>query len=272
MRTLVSALAAGAAVAWLAAGSGGAGGGKGGPFKPILPAEAYKELVGRAAKAVEEGIDRKSEDSLKRAQVEAVRVAVYTLCTKEGGGSAARQAALKAAEMVRDKKDLAKAKQLAASLPGMKTGGEAPGAAPVFTKYLEDVSELMNLYRPRAKGGEGIAPALQASEPLRKQNGIEEKVRYLGRKALKPAVMNKESKELELLGYKIATDGALTAAFAASQKDGARQWLEFAEAQRDEGTRLAEAARAKDAAGVHKAAEALERSCTQCHKKFRAGG
>jgi hypothetical protein len=276
MRTLrrgVPAGAALAALAWLAVGAGGAGGTKDSPWKPILPPEACPELVTRASNAIREGISNNKEDTLKRAQVEAVRIVAYTLSTK--GGTAAnentRQAALKLAEMIRDKKDLSRAK-VPSFTPDLKPGKGVAKELPDIPKHLGDLADLMNLYRHKAKGGEGIAEVLQTSGPLKNQNGIEEKLRYLVRKKLPANVLEKESNELALLGYKIAVDGELTGTFASSKKGDAREWLKYSEEQRDTATQLAEAAKKKDAAAVQTAAEALDKSCTQCHKKFRTGG
>jgi hypothetical protein len=271
MRTLLRCGVAGvtlAAAAWLLAGPGAAGEGK--VWDQVIPEGAYKELVKRAVKTIQDEIDRKGRKAHERAQVEAVRVAAYTLTAKGRRVqlTGAVYDALQVAKMIGDGKDLGEAKRLAKALPGATAA--ASGPFPDFAKYL-DVGDLMNLYRQKKKGGEGLAEALQSTRPLKNTNGVEDKITYLAKKQLKPAMLAKESKELALLGYELAADGSLTSALGKTQaKKGPEQWREFALAQRDAAVRLAEGAAKQDAAAVHKAAVALEASCTGCHNKFRS--
>jgi hypothetical protein len=272
MRLLLRCVPAGlalAALALLPAGPGAAGEGKGKVWEPVIPEDAYQELVQRAARTIQDEIDAQGKKAKARAQATAVRAAAYSLSAKGDKGNliAVRENALRVARMIRDSKDLGEAKRLAKALPQAKAAG--PGLVPDFPKSL-DLADLMHLYRQKQKGGEGIAEALQSTRPLKNTNGVEDKVTYLAKKALKPAVLGKESKELALLSYQLAADGSLTAAFAKEEgKERAAEWQKYALAQRDAGVRLAEAATKKDAAAVHQAATALESACTQCHDKFR---
>jgi cytochrome c556 len=272
MKTLSRGLPAGlglAALVWLA-GTGPAGEDKEAVWKPVMPESAYKELLKRAAKAMQDDLDSKDKDDVSRGQVAAVRVAAYTLSVKgeaPNPHAGVRQAALRLAQMIKDGKDLGEAKRLAKSLPNVKEAAAAK--VPDLTKYLADVGDLMNVYRPKKKGGAGLAEALQFSKPLKSQNGIEELLRYLAKKKLPAAALEKGSEELALLAYQMAADGALTATFAKDQAKGPALWRELALAQRDAAARLAEAAGKMDAAGVHKAATALDAACSQCHDKFR---
>jgi len=188
-------------------------------------------------------LNGKGQQDLANAQVEAVRVAALTLSVKGGEPghlAAARRRALLAADLIKDKKDLAKARNLAGSLA--QAQGRPEKGVPDLTKHLDDVVDLMNLYRMKSKGGEGIATALQSTGPLKKQNGIEEKVRYLVRKKLTADKLATEADDLALLGYKMAVDGALTATFAPTQKKGVRDWRDLSRAMRDSAIRLAEPA------------------------------
>jgi cytochrome c556 len=259
-----------AALAWLLSGTGGiAGDAKDDTWKPFVTEAAYKELLTRAVRAIQSNLDSKDKDDLTKAQVDAVRVAALSLSARDGNAghlAAVRQRALLAAGLIKEGKDLAKARNVIGALT--EAQGQPSKQVPDLSKLL-DFAEFMNVYRMKSKGGEGIAPALQSSGPLKKQNGIEEKLRYLVRKKLAPAKLAMESDELALLAYKMAVDGALTATFAAAQKKDQRDWREYSLAMRDMAAGLAEAAKKADPEAVQKAAVALENSCTQCHRKFR---
>ena len=272
MKTLSRGLPAGlalAALVGLLAGSGGAGEKKEQAWKRVIPEAAYKKLLASAARTIQDEIDSKKKGALERAQVAAVRAAAYSLSANGDVGNliAVREDALQVAKMIRDKKDLGEAKRMAKALPQAKAAGVQ--MVPDFTKYLDDVAELMNTYRPKAKGGDGLAEALQFSRPLKSQNGIEELVRYLAKKKPPAAPLAKGSEELALLAYKLAADGSLTAEFAKTQAKGQAEWRKYSLAQRDAAVRLAEAAAKQDAAAVHTAAVALDAACSQCHTVYR---
>jgi hypothetical protein len=255
--------------AWLLAGSIGAGQDKEKLWKPVVPDAAFQQLLHRQTKAISTALLSKDKDDHTTALVNTIRVAALALSVKGGEVNlqrGVRETSLQVAHMIKENKDLTEASKLAASLPfGRSTIARKP---PDLSRYIE-VADLMNLYQTKKKGGEGIAPALQSTGPLKKQNGIEEKVRYLAKKALKPAVLEKESAELALLGYEMAADGALTATFAPAQKKGPAEWRELSLRMRDAAVQLAEAASKKDAAAVHTAATSLDAACTRCHSRFR---
>jgi cytochrome c556 len=257
---------------WLAAGPGGAADDDKAAWKPVIPEDAYKELLKRSAKLIADNVDSKEEGNQGRAEVEAVRVAAYTLSAKGGEAderAAVRTAALKIAATVRDKGNLADAKKLAAELPKLKGIVNVTKGVPDLHKQLK-ISDLMDLYRPVKKGGEGLPPTLQTTAAMKTtQNSIEDKLRYLAGKKLRPAVLAKEADELALFSYKIAADGALTATYASDQKKEQKLWRDTAEAVRDAAARLGEAAGKKDADGIFQAATALDNACTQCHNAFR---
>jgi hypothetical protein len=276
MRMHVRTLAAGATLAaalCFVAGFGGAQGSKA-AFKTFLPAEAYKELVARSAKAIDANLASPDEDSLKRAQVHAALIAGYTLSAQAPPGDAAgvRTAALDLATIVTNKAKLNQAKKLASNLAALK--GEPGGTAKtdLLAKYPEDVDDLMNLLRTKAKGGEGIAPALQSNLRLKGAlNGIEEKIRELGKKKLKAEKVGPESEELALLGYKVAVVAELAELHPAPRKGKgtAKDWHQLAGQMRDAAVDMAGAATKKDAEGIFTAANKLNSSCNQCHSLFR---
>jgi hypothetical protein len=250
------------AAAWLLAAPGTAGDDK--VFKQFLPPDAYKELVDRAVKNIEEALAGKpSEEGIKKAQFNALMIAAYTLSADKGSGTT-REQALKVIEGIRGKKfDAAKAAAAAAL-----KGGEGKGPAPKWTTLIEELVDLMDHFRTKNKGGEGIPPALQSNIRLKGAlNGIEEKLRALSMKQLLPAGATKEAEELALLGYRAAVVGQVTYYF--TPKKNAKEWHELSLAMRDTGIALAQAAKKKDPEAIFKASNNLNSSCSQCHSAFR---
>jgi hypothetical protein len=275
MRTHVRSLAAGTALAaalCFLAGPGEAQDGKA-KFKAFLPAGAYKELVARSAKAIEANLAAPDEDKLKRAQVYAAFIAGAALSAPESPANVER-AALELAQFVTDKGKVDQAKVMAKVLPKWPEGGRRGAKAQMdaLGKYPEDISDLMDVFKTKGKGGEGIAPALQSNLRLKGAlNGIEEKIRDLAKKKLTDAKVGNEAEELALLGYKTAVFGELTDLHTPPRKGkGApKDWHELSERMRDAGVELAAAAAKKDADAIYKAASRLNTSCTECHSLFR---
>jgi hypothetical protein len=151
-----------------------------------------------------------------------------------------------------------------------KGGAPRTGKATDLTdpKTYVDLADLMEFFKTKNKGGEGIHPALQSNIRLKGAlNGIEEKLRALSMKKLTDANMTKEADELTLLGYRMAVVGELTYFYTPKQK--AKEWQDLSLDMRNAGLALAEAAKKKDAEAVLKTSNALNSSCTQCHSGFR---
>ncbi len=270
------------AAACLLASRGGAGekkgekdGGNARAWKPFLPDEAYQELLKRAADNIEEALkDRPSEEAAKRAQFNALMMAAYSKSIRGGDedkdARAVRQFALQLARWAPLKNKQSSARQLAWNLSKGKIKG-APGAKEFLNDprdYVADLGDLMEHFKPKAKGGEGIAPALQSNPRLKGAlNGIEAKLGMLAMKKLSEDKLKKEADELALLGYRAAVVGELTYLYTPKMK--AKEWQDLSLEMRDAGIALAEAAKRGDAEAVHKASESLNSSCTRCHSDFR---
>ncbi|MCI0458117.1 MAG: hypothetical protein L0Z62_14230 [Gemmataceae bacterium] len=254
----------------------GSAGDKGDVWKPFLPGDAYQELVKRAAKAIEEALEgTPSEEAVKRAQFNALMIAAYTMNAKEPGeGAALRAAALKIAKLAAQKGKAAEARKMAASVAALK--GEA-GAKGDFGKpqdYVEERHDVMEHFKTKMKGGEGLHPLLQSNIRLKgTQNGIEEKIRNLAMKKIADAALAKEADELALMAYRAAVVGALAHSYLPKPKAKGgtiAEWRELSLAMRDAAIALAEAAKKKDAEAVFKASTSLNSSCNQCHSAFRS--
>jgi hypothetical protein len=271
----VAAVALAAAVALLV--SPGSAGEEGKVWKQFLPSEAYQELVKRAAKNIEEALtkDEPSEEAIKKAQFNALAIAAYARSVKGGGKAAVatQGIALRIAQMAakKEKATLGTARQMAKVLALGAIKGEGPGGKDLLTNpkdYLPEQADLMEHFKTKAKGGDGIHPSLQSNIRLKgTQNGIEEKLRALAMKKLSDANMKKEAEELALLGYRAAVVGELT--YFYTPRKNAKEWQELSLEMRDAGIALADAAKKGDAEAVLKAGNSLNSSCNRCHSEFR---
>ncbi len=240
------------------------GGEKAAAWKPFLPAKAYEELTRRSLARLG------AADSPKQLRAEALLLAGYAMSTKSPAPGLAQQA-VQVARLAADKKNADAARALAAKLAAGK--GEGKGATEIKSWHdaIGNINDVMDLMRGKAKGGEGVATDLQYSAKLKNQNGIEALINALAAKKLSDANAAKTSKELELLGYRVATIGALTLQRgpADAKKGSAKEWNEQAVAMRDAAIELAEGARKKDGEAIHAASKRLENSCVECHSQFK---
>jgi hypothetical protein len=277
MRTHARVLVGAAALAltvWFLGGAGNAGSGKENPFKPILPKETYQELAKRAIKEIQRDINSKDEDTVKKTSGTALLLAAYTLSTNgdKAGLAKLRQAALDIAEGI-EKDKLGDAKNAAGTLanPTKPAGKEAENPGPL-SKYVEDLGKIMDPFKQKEKGGEGLPDSLYLNPKLKKLNGIEELVRELARKKPAPATLAKAKDELVPLAYRLAVVGSITHQYAPNAKQGEKDpedWRRWSINMRDAAVELAEAAKKGDVEEVNKAATRLNTSCTQCHGIFR---
>lgn len=246
-------------------------GGDQSPFKSFLPDDAYKQLVQREAKIVQDNLKADDEDKLKRARVAALMIQGYAASHVKPmqGANAHVFAAQELGKLIKGKK-LDDARKLADALATGTTGSVAE--AKLDWRGDLDLFDVMNPLKLKIKGGDGIAPELQVTLPLKgTQNGIEEKLRYVGRKKLGEPVLDKVSKELALLAYQMAVLGEITHEFPVPRKakGSAKEWQSLSIDMRDSAIELAQAAQKKDAEGVFKASTRLNSSCNQCHSSFR---
>ena len=265
-RTCWTVLALAAALGlWTAAGH--AGGDKEIVWRPFVPADAYKELSQRSVKRIGELASSADKRAVSDLQAEAAILAGYTQST-EAGDAALRGRALNVAALISANK-AGEAKKLAADFANAE-GKTKPGTVD-WRKHLEDLNTVMNLLRPKAKGGEGLPAELQYNPKLKGQNGVEDLVTALAGKKLTDANVGKVAKELPLVAYRVAVIGAITHDYGPppASKGDAKQWQKLSETMRSSAVALAEAAQKKDGTGIHDAAKRLESSCIECHRVFR---
>jgi hypothetical protein len=269
-RTIIAALAPAVLLfGWSA--SGRAGGDKAPDWKPFLTAPAFKELARRSLTRIG---TLAADDKAPLTQLRAEALVLAGCAASTGGApDVAPPAAAQALQLayLAGKGKGAEARKYATDL----AAGTAvvPTTAPKnWVTAIGDIGDLMDLFRGKAKGGEGITEDLQYNAKLKNQNGIEALINALATKKLTDANADKMAKELEILGYRVATIGALTLQRGPAEKkkeDDEKVWKEQATVMRDSAVALAEAAQKKNAAGILEASKKLENSCIECHASFK---
>jgi hypothetical protein len=251
--------------------SGEAGGAKAPAWKQFLPDKEYEELTKRALVRLRLlATDEKSEISDVRA--EALILAGYAISTEAPRAGLPQPAeAVKIADLGARKDGAEAARKLAITL-AMGKAGEKTVDVKDWRGAIGDIKDIMYPFATRAKKGEGIHADLQYNDKIKKQNGIEALINALAAKKMTETNLGKMSKELELLGYRVATIGALTLQRGPAEKKKGiedRLWDEQAVVMRDAAIELAEGARKKDGSAILEACKRLENTCVECHMNFK---
>jgi hypothetical protein len=265
---------------WLAASPGGAAD-KAGEWKTFLDEETSLALIKRSVEAIQDEVKKPKKDakairrSNKRIQVHAVLIAAYAQTAKPSSGlvAAYHKAALDLVKAVRGKNP-AQIKKVAGELEKVKPSEGDKFAATSLNLYLEERGDVMEPFRLKLKGGDGIPRELQTNQKLKGAggNGIEEKIRALaGRRKLTVAQMKKEAAELALLGNKTAVIAQLAHEWAPTKegKKDPKDWRELSVEMRDAAVELSKAAKEGSADKVFESAKKLNSTCTRCHKIFK---
>jgi hypothetical protein len=259
---------AAAGLAALLTAAGRAGDEKKPLWRPFLPSDDYQELAKRS-------VDRihalaKDDSATLALRAEALMLAGYTISAKDAAALAAvRQKAIKIATLADGKETAAEARKLAADLTTAKGDPKSVKETVDWPAAIGNINDVMVPLANKAKGGEGIPDVLQYTPKVKSQNGTEALLVGLASKALKKDVA-KMAKELEIVGYRVATIGALTRRRGPHKnKDDAKIWDEQSVIMRDAGVDLAEAAAKKNAADIFAASKRLVDSCVECHANFK---
>lgn len=240
-----------------------AGDAKSTAFKPILSADAFKELSKRSIATIERIAKSDAKDAAEKCEAEAAILIGYTLSVKNDEDVAkVRGAAVQAVERAR--KDVKTLKDFGASIA---SAPKAPAEVKNWKLHLNELQWMMENFRGKAKGGEGLHPDLQYVQKLKNLNGTEAFLGAIAGKKLSGENFEKIQKELPNFAYRVAVMGSITHEFPPA-KDAA-QWRELAAQMRDSAVAVAAAAQKKDADGMFKAAQALENTCTKCHMVFK---
>jgi hypothetical protein len=253
----------------LIAAPGQTGGDKGPTWRQFLPPDNYAEMAKRS-------LDRihtlaKNAEATEALRAEALILAGYSISAKDPTATAGlRHKAITIATLAAEKDGGDKARKLAAELAQAKGDAKAKIPSIDWPAAIGDIEDLMTLMANKAKGGEGLPADLQYTAKLKSQNGTEALLVALATKQLSVANTGKFAKELEVIGYRVATIGALTRRRGPTKKkEEAKLWDEEATEMRDLGVELAEASRKKDAPGILAASKRLVSACAECHVTFK---
>jgi hypothetical protein len=136
-------------------------------------------------------------------------------------------------------------------------------------KNLDEISDMMHLFRPRNKGGLGVG-----STPLTNpaKDGIEVMIRDLSRDV--PGGIAKQAASLQEMGYHIAAMGELANAAVAKAPVGGgkktkKAWTEMSEDMRSLGLAFAKASAGKGGQEIKTAANKVNANCNKCHSIFK---
>jgi hypothetical protein len=250
--------------------SGQAGGDKSPAWKTFLPDQAYEALTRRSLERI--GALAKSDKGLGDLRAEALILAGYTVSAKDSSDKIPmRHGAVTLATLLGQKDGADAARKLAAELAAGRPGDKGDSVKN-WPAVIGDINDVMVPLATKARKGEGIHADLQYNDKMKKQNGIEALINALAAKKLTDANLGKMSKELELLGYRVATIGALTLRRGPSEKKKGvddRLWDEQAVAMRDAAIEWAHGAGKKDGPAILEACKRLENTCVECHSKFK---
>ena len=148
------------------------------------------------------------------------------------------------------------------NLEGAKKAAAAAG------KDIEEVADLMHLYRPRNKGGMGWG-AKAGTNPA--TDGLEKKIQEFA-KGVPANIADQVENNLEAAYWIAALTEVVHAKTPAKDSGGGKTkkaWTGFTDEMRAAGNDLIKAAAAKDGKAMAKAANKINSACTNCHSKFK---
>lgn len=141
--------------------------------------------------------------------------------------------------------DMASAKKLAAAIG----------------KKAESIEDVMDLFKPKNKGGFGFGPGAT--------DGIEKKLRDLGRDGPKA----KDVPYVEEAANRIVAISLIAEGYTGNVKETAKKkrkdWEKFSQDMHDAGMALAKAGMSKAPAEIKTASTKVNNSCNACHSIFR---
>ena len=169
-----------------------------------------------------------------------------------GQGDAAQDAALKDGVL-----------KIAATL---KKGDSAAAdnQAKSLAKKVEDLADLMELFKKRDKGGIGVGLKAGVAVP----DGIETKLVAMGRDAPAGSTLKKEAEALEEMGYVVAAMAKVTKSRPIA-KVKTKEWNTWCDDMATGGLKLSAAAKSQGAADLKAAATKINASCNSCHSTYR---
>lgn len=145
---------------------------------------------------------------------------------------------------------------------------EASNNAKALAKKIDGIDEVMNLMRPRKKGGKGdlgVGDKPGATAPL--PDGIELILHAMGRDAPSQQATEKHAAALEKMAHVVAAIAEVS--IASPDKKRPKEWVRYAKEMKEAAPKLAEAAKSKSPAELKKAAAQINAACNRCHSDFK---
>ncbi len=146
-----------------------------------------------------------------------------------------------------------------------------PREAAKAAQSMEEIEEMMNLFRKRTKsgkGGFGVGPTPTGMP----DDGIEARLINLGKKPLDKEQIAREAPALLQMAHRTMAIAQVALSKAPVKKEGnkdPRDWKEYAGRMIKSTQELTRAIEAQDPADLKKAAAGVNTACTNCHTKFR---
>jgi hypothetical protein len=145
---------------------------------------------------------------------------------------------------------------------------EGKGSAADIRKKADDLGDLMQAFKPRAKGGLGVGPTPDAIKP----DGIEQKFIAIGKskKGLAKPEVAAQGEALAKAAAVTKAIGDVTMLYA--DKDGKKnptKWKQYVTEMQKGADDLTAAAKGGDGDGIKKAVGKINDACINCHSDFR---
>jgi hypothetical protein len=147
------------------------------------------------------------------------------------------------------------------------TAGAAKIQAKVLASRIDDLDDVMDVLKPRKKGGLGVGMPGDVVP-----DGIEHMLITLGRQAPGAAVLAKHADALEEMAYIVAAVSEVAMAkppVKFNAKQTKKDWVAWSQDVRDGSVEFAKAAKAKRPQDVQNAANKINAACNNCHSVFR---
>jgi hypothetical protein len=133
-----------------------------------------------------------------------------------------------------------------------------------LAKKVEDLGDLMELFKKRDKGGIGVGLKKGVAVP----DGIEVKLIKMGRDAPSSSEVTKEAEALEHMGAVVAAMAKVTKAKPPA-KVKAKEWNGWCDELAASGMKLSAAAKDHAAADLKTIAHKINDTCNACHGVYR---
>ena len=136
--------------------------------------------------------------------------------------------------------------------------------AAALAKKVDDLDDLMHLFKKRDKGGIGLGAKAGSVMP----DGIEPKLISMEKNTLSASALKSEAESLEEMGYVIAAMAKVTRLKPPAKSKG-KDWNGWCDDLVVSGTKLSAAAKSQSAADLKAVAKKINESCNACHSTYR---